>query len=207
MSLSLGRIHKLAAMAPSSTFRPPPPHSLFPKEQETAQTDRNSICWGMAKWQRRNTGIWSPFLSGWCSSFTSYSWERRRERRGCWQGTRKRECAGTLRLFVHFSHITPHTNRRCLERCTPSPHTRTHTHTHTHTHTQALFWRAPKEHSYQQSRLGQQIRTKAKEQRMWIQHARLWQPANAQTCACSSIPIWEYAPKYSLLILFTLWII
>lgn len=60
---------------------------------------------------------------------TSYSWERRRERRGCWQGTRKRECAGTLRLFVHFSHITPHTNRRCLERCTPSPHTRTHTHT------------------------------------------------------------------------------
>lgn len=86
---------------------------------------------------------------------TSYSWERRKERRGYRQGTRKRECAGTLRLLVHFSHINPHTNRRCLERCTPSPHTCTHT--------SPLLKGPRRAHSNQQSRLGQQIRTWTKE--------------------------------------------
>lgn len=196
MSLSLGRIHKLAAMAPSSTFSTPPPHSLFPKEQETAQTDRNSICWGAAKWQWRNTGIWSPFLSGWCSSLhltAGRGWGRGE---GAGKGL---ECAGTPRPLIHFSHITPHPTRRCLERCTPS-HTRT-----------SSFLKGPRRaHSYQQSRVGQQIRTKAKEQRStWSQQARLWQPAHSQTCtcACSSTPICEYTPNYSLLfIIFTLWI-
>lgn len=47
---------------------------------------------------------------------TSYSWEKMRERRRCWQRTGNGVCAGILWLYFNFSSITPHHNMSCVER-------------------------------------------------------------------------------------------